>query len=64
MNEDDVIKQRVSGRSAYAIAKAHDVPLFEASRILDRYAEASIIARPRKHAAVIRDATDGPGRLR
>src|SRR5262249_26193295 len=47
MNDDEVIKQRISGRSARAIAKAQATTVAEVT--LDRFTETTIDDKVRRH---------------
>jgi hypothetical protein len=49
MNDDAIIQQRVSGRSARAIAKAEGRTLAEVNRVIDRFTETTIDDKTRKH---------------
>src|SRR5262249_8203758 len=42
MNDDEVIRQRISGRSARAIAKAQATTVAEVNKALDRFTEPTI----------------------
>src|SRR6516165_7760542 len=49
MNDDEVIRQRISGRSARAIAKAQGCSVAEVNKALDRFTETTIDNKTRKH---------------
>jgi DNA-directed RNA polymerase specialized sigma24 family protein len=49
MNDDTIIKQRVSGRSVRAIAKTNGCSVAEVNRVLDLFANATITDQVRKH---------------
>ena len=53
MNDDTIIQQRVSGRSARAIARAQGCTLAEVSKVLDRYTETTIDDKTRKHTLAL-----------
>jgi len=53
MNDDTIIQQRVSGRSARAIARAQGCTLAEVSRVLDRFTETTIDDKTRKHTLAL-----------
>src|SRR5215470_6790845 len=53
MNDDQIIQQRVSGRSARAIARAHGCTLAEVSKVLDRFTETTIDDKTRKHTLAL-----------
>ena len=53
MNDDTIIQQRVSGRSARAIARAQGCTLTEVSRVLDRFTETTIDDKTRKHTLAL-----------
>jgi len=53
MNDDEIIRQRVSGRSARAIAKAQGCTLTELNRVLDRFTETTIDDKTRKHTLAL-----------
>src|SRR5262249_43734097 len=43
MNDDEIIRQRISGRSARAIAKAQATTVAEVNKALDRFTETTIV---------------------
>ena len=51
MNDDEVIKQRISGRSARAIAKAQATTVAEVT--LDRFTETTIDDKVRRHTLAL-----------
>jgi hypothetical protein len=53
MNDDEVIRQRISGRSARAIARAQGCTLTEVNRVLDRFTETTIDDKTRKHTLAL-----------
>ena len=53
MNDDEVIRQRISGRSARAIAKAHATTVAEVNKALDRFTETTIDDKIRKHTLAL-----------
>ena len=53
MNDDTIIQQRVSGRSACAIARAQGCTLAEVSKVLDRFTETTIDDKTRKHTLAL-----------
>ena len=53
MNDDTIIQQRVSGRSARAIARAQSCTLTEVNRVLDRFTETTIDDKTRKHTLAL-----------
>src|SRR5215467_9672221 len=53
MNDDTIIQQRVSGRSARAIARAQGCTLAEVSKVLDRFTETTIDDKVRKHTLAL-----------
>ena len=53
MNDDEIVQQRVSGRSARAIARAHGITPAEVSKVLDRFTETTIDDKTRKHTLAL-----------
>jgi hypothetical protein len=53
MNDEVIIQQRISGRSARAIAKAQGCTLTEVNRVLDRFTETTIDDKTRKHTLAL-----------
>src|SRR5215467_272898 len=53
MNDDTIIQQRVSGRSARAIARAQGCTLAEVSRVLDHFTETTIDDKTRRHTLAL-----------
>ena len=53
MNDDTIIQQRVSGRSARAIARAQGCTLAEVSKVLDHFTETTIDDKTRKHTLAL-----------
>jgi hypothetical protein len=53
MNDDEIVQQRVSGRSARAIARAQGCTLAEVTRVLDRFTETTIDDKTRKHTLAL-----------
>ena len=53
MNDDTIIQQRVSGRSARAIARAQGCTLADVTRVLDRFTETTIDDKTRKHTLAL-----------
>ena len=53
MNDDVIIQQRISGRSARAIATAQGCTLAEVSKVLDRFTETTIDDKTRKHTLAL-----------
>jgi hypothetical protein len=53
MTDDQIIQQRVSGRSARAIARAHGCTLAEVSRVLDHFTETTIDDKTRRHTLAL-----------
>jgi hypothetical protein len=53
MNDDVIIQQRISGRSARAIAKAQGRTLTEVNRVLDRFTETTIDDKVHKHTLAL-----------
>jgi hypothetical protein len=53
MNDDEVIRQRISGRSARAIAKAQATTVAEVNKALDRFTETTIDDKVRKHTLAL-----------
>src|SRR6516164_10150201 len=53
MNDDTIIQQRVSGRSARAIARAQGCTLAEVSKVLDRFTETTIDDKTRKYTLAL-----------
>src|SRR5262245_47367782 len=52
-DEEDIIEQRIRGRSVRAIAKAHGCGVRDINQILDRFAEATIDEGVRRHALAL-----------
>src|SRR5262249_3233753 len=53
MNDDEIVQQRISGRSVRAIAKAQSCTLTEVNRVPDRFTEKTIDDRTRKHTLAL-----------
>jgi hypothetical protein len=53
MNDDEIVQQRVSGRSARAIARAQGCTLADVTRVLDRFTETTIDDKTRKHTLAL-----------
>jgi hypothetical protein len=53
MNDDVIVQQRISGRSARAIAKAQGCTLAEVKGVLDRFTETTIDDKTRKHTLAL-----------
>jgi len=53
MNDDTIIQQRVSGRSARAIAKAQATTVAEVNQALDRFTETTIDDKVRRHTLAL-----------
>ena len=53
MNDDVIIQQRISGRSARAIAKAQGCSVVEVNKALDRFTETTIDDKVRKHTLAL-----------
>ena len=53
MNDDEVIRQRISGRSARAIAKAQATTVAEVNKALDRFTETTIDDKIRRHTLAL-----------
>ena len=53
MNDDEVIKQRISGRSVRAIAKAQGCSVVEVNKALDRFSETTIDDKVRRHTLAL-----------
>src|SRR5262249_47403674 len=53
MNDDEIVQQRVSGRSARAIARVQGCTLTEVNRVLDRFTETTIDDKTRKHTLAL-----------
>src|SRR5262245_53000372 len=53
MNDDEVIRQRISGRSARAIAKAQATTVAEANKALDRFTHPTIDDKVRRHTLAL-----------
>ena len=53
MNDDEVIRQRISGRSARAIAKAQATTVAEVNKALDRFTEITIDDKIRRHTLAL-----------
>jgi len=53
MNDDVIIQQRISGRSARAIAKAQGCSVVEVNKALDRFTETTIDDKTRKHTLAL-----------
>ena len=53
MNDDVIIQQRISGRSARAIAKAQGCSVAEVNKALDRFTETTIDDKVRKHTLAL-----------
>ena len=53
MNDDAIIQQRVSGRSARAIARAQGCTLAEVSKVLDRFTETTIDDKIRRQTLAL-----------
>ena len=53
MNDDVIIQQRISGRSARAIAKAQATTVAEVNKALDRFTETTIDDKVRRHTLAL-----------
>jgi hypothetical protein len=53
MNDDEVIRQRISGRSARAIAKAQATTVAEVNKALDHFTETTIDDKVRRHTLAL-----------
>ena len=53
MNDDEIIRQRISGRSARAIAKAQATTVAEVNKALDRFTETTIDDKTGKHTLAL-----------
>jgi hypothetical protein len=53
MSEDEIIQQRVSGRSVRAIARTFGVSVAEVTAVLDRFARTTIDDKVRKHTLAL-----------
>src|SRR5215469_16614347 len=53
MNDDEIVQQRVSGRSARAIAKAQGCSVAEVNKALDCFTETTIGDKTRKHTLAL-----------
>ena len=53
MNDDVIIQQRISGRSARAIAKAQGCSVAEVNKALDRFTETTIDDKIRRHTLAL-----------
>jgi hypothetical protein len=53
MNDDEVIRQRISGCSARAIAKAQATTVAEVNKALDRFTETTIDDKVRRHTLAL-----------
>jgi hypothetical protein len=53
MNDEVIIQQRISGRSARAIAKAQGCTLTEVNRVLDCFTETTIDDKIRRHTLAL-----------
>jgi hypothetical protein len=53
MNDDEIVQQRVSGRSARAIARAQATTVAEVNKALDRFTETTIDDKTRKHTLAL-----------
>jgi hypothetical protein len=53
MNDDVSIQQRISGRSARAIAKAQGCSVAEVNKALDRFSETTIDDKVRRHTLAL-----------
>ena len=53
MNDEVIIQQRISGRSARAIAKAQGCSVVEVNKALDRFTETTIDDKTRKHTLAL-----------
>jgi hypothetical protein len=53
MNDDEVIRQGINGRSARAIAKAQATTVAEVNEALDRFTETTIDDKIRRHTLAL-----------
>jgi hypothetical protein len=53
MNDDEVIRQRISGRSARAIAKAQATTVAEVNKALDHFTETTVDDKVRRHTLAL-----------
>ncbi len=53
MTDDDIIRQRISGRSVRAIAKARRCSVADVNAVIDRWASVALTAEARKHGLAL-----------
>jgi hypothetical protein len=53
MNDDEIIQQRIAGRSVRAIAKAQHCSVAQVDEAIDRWAESAITDKIRKHTLAL-----------
>jgi hypothetical protein len=53
MTDDDIIRQRISGKSVHAIAKTKGISLADVNRALDLFSEATFNDKVRKHTLAL-----------
>jgi hypothetical protein len=53
MSDDQIIQHRINGRSVRAIARIHGCAVSEVNAVIDRFAEATIDDKIRKHTLAL-----------
>src|SRR5215471_2990711 len=53
MSGDEIIQQRISGSSVRAIPKSHGCAVTEVNAVIDRFADATIDDKTRKHSLAL-----------
>jgi pyridoxal/pyridoxine/pyridoxamine kinase len=53
VSDDDIIQQRISGRSVRAIAKAAGIAVAEVNRVLDRFTVDTVSDQARRHTLAL-----------
>jgi tRNA(Ile2) C34 agmatinyltransferase TiaS len=53
MNDDDIIRQRIAGKSVRAIAKSARTSVSEVNAVIDRWASVALTSEARKHGLAL-----------
>jgi hypothetical protein len=53
MSDDEIIHQRINGSSVRAIARSHGCAVTEVNAVIDRFADATIDDKTRKHSLAL-----------
>ena len=53
MSDDEIIQQRINGSSVRAIARTHGCAVTEVNAVMDRFADATVDDKTRKHSLAV-----------